>query len=432
MPKNQTVTGKGGTNKGTVLCLKTYFLNLEIFMRNESVHPFRKKLLSALWIFLAALLVIGVWQRRAVRAVWCNLTAKKLSLDERERDDWNGGESYLKVPYASDSQSQYLDLYVPDADAVSSVPKLLVIIHGGGFIYNDSQSRQAQLMYRYFRDHGFACASINYRLAQEAPFPAAIADCKAAIRFLRAHAGEYGYDAEKIAVFGESAGGYLATMCAVTPEEQFSDVQFLSTDEAVGGAEAAVQDATAGTALDASAAPGTASDAASAAPGTAPDTPAAAPAVSAKVDVLVDYYGHIDNEGADADWAELAIPKVVRTIANAWVNGEVLQGYADVESFWARKNISEMTQDEKKMMDPHAWIDKNSAGLSGMRAWIIHGDADITVPYLHSSRLTAHLVQKIGQENVTYTLVPGMGHAADMLYSEEVLAGLEKYLKVAL
>ena len=53
----------------------------------------------------------------------------------------------------------------------------------GGFVYNDSQSRQAQLMYRYFRDHGYACASVNYRLAQEAAFPAGVEDVKSAIRF---------------------------------------------------------------------------------------------------------------------------------------------------------------------------------------------------------------------------------------------------------
>ena len=47
-------------------------------------------------------------------------------------------------------------------------------IHGGGFISNDARSRQANLMIQYFRNHGYACASVNYRLAQEAPFPAAI------------------------------------------------------------------------------------------------------------------------------------------------------------------------------------------------------------------------------------------------------------------
>ena len=53
-----------------------------------------------------------------------------------------------------------------------------------------------------------ACASVNYRLAQEAAFPAAVEDCKAAVRYLRANADKYGYNADQITVFGESAGGY--------------------------------------------------------------------------------------------------------------------------------------------------------------------------------------------------------------------------------
>ena len=339
-------------------------------------------------ILLASLLITGIIYRRAVRAVWCNLTSPKLKMDETA--EWAGGDTYLHVPYAADSESQYLDLYVPrqayaDQEAGSgtgSLPKLYVIIHGGGFISNDSQSRQAQLMYRYFRDQGYACASINYRLAQEAPFPGALSDCKAAIRFLRTHAGTYGYSAEEIAVFGESAGGYLAVMCAVTDDTQFSDVRFIGEE--------------------------------------------AADPVSAKVDVLVDYYGHIDNESADADWRALGIPKLVRDIANAWVSGSVLQGYENVESFWIRKNISEMTEEEKTQYNPHAWIDRNQP--KELEAWIIHGDADITVPYLHSVRLAEHLSGVLGDGHVVLNLVSGAGHAGEQMYNSETLGTLKAFL----
>ena len=57
---------------------------------------------------------------------------------------------------------------------------------------------------------GIAVASINYRLAQEAAFPAAGVDVKTAIRFLRANASKYGYDPNKFATGGDSAGSYLA------------------------------------------------------------------------------------------------------------------------------------------------------------------------------------------------------------------------------
>ena len=57
---------------------------------------------------------------------------------------------------------------------------------------------------------------MNRQSGMEAPYPAAIEDVKAAIRFLRANADTYGYDADRFAIWGESAGAYLATMAAVT------------------------------------------------------------------------------------------------------------------------------------------------------------------------------------------------------------------------
>jgi acetyl esterase/lipase len=59
---------------------------------------------------------------------------------------------------------------------------------------------------------GFAVASINYRLTQEAIYPAQIEDCQAAIRFLRSHASEYNIDPKRVGVWGVSAGGHLAAL----------------------------------------------------------------------------------------------------------------------------------------------------------------------------------------------------------------------------
>lgn len=355
----------------------------------------KKRIVLKIALFFTGLTVLvlsvtGGIYHKAVKAVWYNLTAKKLSLPDM--DDWTGGKTYLQVPYANLSKNQYVDIYVPDTDN----PKLFVLIHGGGFITNDSQSRQVQLMYRFFRDHGYACASVNYRLAQEASFPGALEDCKAAIRFLRSHADEYGYNADSIAVFGESAGGYLATMCAVTGDGQFNRVPHIMARMDQKEQKDALQK----TGQDES--------------------------VSAKVDVLVDYYGHIDNEGAKEDWKVLEIPDLVLNIANSWVRGDVLEGYENVESFWMRKNISEMSQEEKQIADPHWYIDQND--LTGLNAWIIHGDADITVPVLQSVRLAEHLERKKGIGNVELTIVPGVGHAGDMLYSDDVLEKLKEYL----
>ena len=63
---------------------------------------------------------------------------------------------------------------------------------------------------------GFAVASINYRLSQHALFPAQIEDCKAAVRWLRAHAEQFNLDANRFGAWGPSAGGHLAAMLGTT------------------------------------------------------------------------------------------------------------------------------------------------------------------------------------------------------------------------
>ena len=67
-------------------------------------------------------------------------------------------------------------------------------------------------------------ASVNYRLAPAAIWPAQIEDCKAAIRWLKAHAHEYGYDPNRIAVMGESAGGQLVSVLGTTSGSKKFDV----------------------------------------------------------------------------------------------------------------------------------------------------------------------------------------------------------------
>lgn len=329
---------------------------------------------------IAAVAVTLAVNHRATYLVFRNLTVPVYDLDESQ-DDWSGGTTYLEVPYSDVSASDYVDIYVPDSE---KNPPLYVVIHGGGFVSNDAKSRQAQWMYRYFRDHGFACASVNYRLAQEAPFPGAVEDCKAAIRFLRAHADEYGYNADHIAVFGESAGGYLAAMCAVTNDDEFNGLTFIGQDE-LGD-------------------------------------------VSAKVDVLVDYYGVME-WNIKKDLAAIGLPKFIYQIANSWISMDDMEGFASFESYWLRKDVSQMTPKELAVSDPYTYVENNLPGNSGLSVWIVHGDCDITVPYLQSERLNDRLVSILGADRVTCRLIHGMGHASDPLYSDDELGLLEAYLK---
>lgn len=84
----------------------------------------------------------------------------------------------------------------------------VVHIHGGGF-WGGSKSAHHAVRYA---EAGFIGVSINYRLSGVAPFPAAVQDCKAAIRWLRANAEKYQIDADHIGVWGTSTGRHLAAI----------------------------------------------------------------------------------------------------------------------------------------------------------------------------------------------------------------------------
>ena len=113
------------------------------------------------------------------------------------------------IKYATTPEKQlFLDLYMPTN---ATKPALMVWIHGGAWSGGSKENPPTE-----FIEHGFALASINYRLSGEAKFPAQIHDIKAAIRFLRANAQKYGFDADKIILWGSSAGGHLAVLAGVT------------------------------------------------------------------------------------------------------------------------------------------------------------------------------------------------------------------------
>lgn len=98
-----------------------------------------------------------------------------------------------------------LDLYLP---ANKKDPPLAIFVHGGSW----RAGTRKKCPVAWLAEEGYALASIDYRLSQQAIFPAALHDCKGAVRWLRGHADEYGYNAERIAMLGSSAGGHLALL----------------------------------------------------------------------------------------------------------------------------------------------------------------------------------------------------------------------------
>lgn len=125
--------------------------------------------------------------------------------------------SYIGIPYASDSEAQLLDLYIPEGNGPFP---LVIIIHGGGFETGDKGGRNEKERARLLVSQGFAAASINYRLSDEAIYPAQIHDVKTAVRFLRSTAEEYNLDPKQFGVWGASAGGTLASLLGTTCGEE--------------------------------------------------------------------------------------------------------------------------------------------------------------------------------------------------------------------
>ncbi|MFJ5266600.1 prolyl oligopeptidase family serine peptidase [Streptomyces sp. NPDC088387] len=114
-----------------------------------------------------------------------------------------------------------LDIQVPTA--TSGKKPLVVYVTGGRF---STAIRTANLSQRtYLADQGYVVASVQYRTVNEgATYKEGVADLKSAIRYLRANADTYGIDAGNVAVWGQSAGGYLAAMAGVTNGDKSFDV----------------------------------------------------------------------------------------------------------------------------------------------------------------------------------------------------------------
>jgi acetyl esterase/lipase len=118
-------------------------------------------------------------------------------------------EEILGIGYgAAGGRTLKLDLYLPRTRS-ERTPAIL-FLHGGAW----KTGTRGQMKYYCLRfaERGYVTATATYRLADEAPFPAAVHDVKCAVRWLRAHAAKYQIDPNRIAVSGNSAGGHLALM----------------------------------------------------------------------------------------------------------------------------------------------------------------------------------------------------------------------------
>ena len=301
------------------------------------------------------------------------MTKQKRPFKENLLDVTNIEPKYLDISYATLSERQKLDIYLPSVDE-GPFP-VIVHIHGGAFKMGNKRDEQLTSILLGLK-RGYAIVSVNYRLSQEAKFPAAVEDVKAAIRFIKANAKKYQLNPNKIAVWGGSAGGHLSAMVGVTSHLSLFEHPQLGNIEQ-----------------------------------------------SSAVQAVVDWFGPINFLTMDEQFKELEVnPKLGITCS---INSP--------ESEYIGTLITEVP-DLVQKSNPETYIDASNPPF-----FIQHGTADGNIPYLQSVYLSNKLKEVIGENKVYFELLEGAGHGdgvfSDKLYFtasenlEKVFVFLDSVLK---
>ncbi|OIQ32886.1 MAG: hypothetical protein BM562_03890 [Alphaproteobacteria bacterium MedPE-SWcel] len=124
-------------------------------------------------------------------------------------------EVIRNIAYGEGARNQ-LDLYLPDG---VDAPPVVLFIHGGRWFRNDKDQIHVHDRADALMDAGIAVASMNYTYSADAIWPAQRDDVAAALRFLAMQGAQYGYNAQKIAVWGQSSGAHLALWAGILAAE---------------------------------------------------------------------------------------------------------------------------------------------------------------------------------------------------------------------
>ncbi len=155
--------------------------------------------------------VLGVWMMLVLLVVAPGLGQSQSRKGKPSIELPAGMTEKLDVVYAQyGERKMHLDLFA--LKATDKAKPAIVVVHGGGWLKGDKSKFRALAI--ALASKGYVTAAIEYRLGGEAKFPAAIHDCNAAVRFLRAHADKYDLNPKQIGVVGGSAGGHLAGLMA--------------------------------------------------------------------------------------------------------------------------------------------------------------------------------------------------------------------------
>jgi acetyl esterase/lipase len=275
-------------------------------------------------------------------------------------------KKYLDIPYENVPNSPKLDVYLPDSGE-GPFP-VIVYIHGGAYMFGDKRDAEVQPALEGLKRE-YAVVSINYRLAQVAKWPAQIYDCKAAVRWIRGNAKKYGFNSNRIAAWGASAGGQLAALIGTS-----GDVKSLENLEL------------------------------------------GYPDESSRVEAVVDWFGPTNFLKMDEQLKESALKSA---FDNSGPNspGSQLMG----------KNIADFPSLAAEA-DPDTYVSADDPPF-----FIQHGLEDNVVPYQGSVELAQNLGKTIGPEKVFLELFPSTNHYGHIFFTQEnldrVFQFLDRFLK---
>ena len=270
------------------------------------------------------------------------------------------------IPYASLSKAQRLDLYLPD-QGPGPFPVILSV-HGGAWLAGDKRDGQKTPMLAGLK-RGYAVVSINYRLSQEAQWPAQINDCKAAVRWIRANAAKYRIDPERIAVWGGSAGGHLSALLGTSGGVESLEARSLGN-----------------------------------------------PDQSSRVQAVVDWFGPTDLSRMDEQMKESGVKSQMDHFSPRSPEALLLG------------KIPNDAPDLAREADPGTYVSADDPPFL-----IQHGLEDNLVPWQGSLLLARKLGNVLGYEKVSLELFPATGHGGPAFGTEEnvdrVFRFLDKTLK---
>lgn len=289
----------------------------------------------------------------------------KAAAEDAEKNAPKVDKEYTNVRYASTSPAEVCDIRIPEGDGKFPV---MVTIHGGGFVLGDKDDNNIKPILEASLAHGYATVNAEYRGYDEAPFPAAVADIKGLIRFIKANADQYQFDAENITVWGVSAGGYLAAMTALT-----SNVAELSAD--VYDNEGYISN----------------------------------------VQALVDFFGPLKFTATNDYYREMGVSPEQDT---SLINFE--------SSFLGFDMNTDLTKANQSWWG--TYVDRLPPGFD-IKVWISHGTADTNVPYPESVHFARELSTVLPADHIHLELVEGATHTDPIYYTPENLEKVFQFLQ---